>query len=120
MANIISTVKAVQQGDVTFKAAQIAHPALSGKVLYRELGGMLEVSCQVKLGEAVTSGAVLCTIPTSCVPAIGLMYRYTSDADTAPDVRQCKISSTGVISNTSGLAFNVGYTMVFSVTTPLQ
>ena len=120
MPNIVSTVTVVQASDVAFKVANLTHPALIGKLFYRVLGGVLEVHCQAKLNSAVTSGAMLGTVPVTLgVSAMGLLYRYTSDADTSPDIRRCTINTTGVITNTSGLAFNIGYTLMFDMTIPI-
>lgn len=119
MPNTVSIVRVVQASDIELKFAQLTHPALAGKLLYRSLGGRLEVFCQVKLQATLASGSVLGSIPASCVPAIGTVYRYTADNDTAPDVRQCKISANGVITNTSGLAFSIGHTLILQLYTNL-
>ena len=119
MPNIVSIVRVVQTSDIELNVAQLTHPAFAGKLLYRKLGGRLEVFCQVKLQAAVASGSVLGNIPVSCVPAIGTVHRYTADNDTAPDIRQCKIDAHGVITNTSGLAFSIGHTVVVQLSTNL-
>ena len=119
MPSIVNTVKVLQESDLAFKVAAVAHPALLGKLEYQTIGGKLVVECQVKLMTTLASGAVLGTIPVQCLAAIGTLQRYTSDTDTAPDVRQCRISSSGVITNTSGLAFSSGYTLLLNLSTRL-
>ena len=119
MPNIVQTVKVVQASDLAFKDVTTVHPALVGKLKYQALGSRLVVECQVKLTAAVTSGAVLGTIPVQCLPAVGTLLRYTSDTDTAPDMRQCRIGAGGVITNTSGLAFNAGHTLLLNLSTTL-
>ena len=111
MPNIVSSVMVVQQQDLQWNVSTSTHPALAGKLFYRNLGGMLEVRCQSKLTSAITSGAVLGTISLQCLPAFGTVNRYTADTDTTPDVRRCNISADGVLTNSSGLAFNAGHTL---------
>lgn len=118
MANIVSSVMVVQQQDLQWKVSTSTHPALAGKLFYRNLGGMLEVRCQSKLTSAITSGAVLGTIPLQVQASLGTISRFTTDADTTPDVRRCSISSAGVLTNSSGLAFNIGYIIDLQLATP--
>ena len=118
MPNIVKSVAVMQPQDLAWQLATSTHPAIAGKLYYRKLGGMLEVMCQVNLAAAVTSGAVLGSIPVRCIADLGTLQRYTSSTDTSPDVRRCSISSDGVITNTSGLAFVAGYTLSLSLITP--
>lgn len=119
MPSIVNIVKVVQEIDLRYTAALTAHPALVGHLRHQKLGNMLNVFCQVKLGQPIANGAILGQIPAQCVPALGTLYRYTSDNDTAPDVRQCRINASGSITNTSGLNFSAGHTILLSLTTPL-
>ena len=117
MPNIVNTATVVLPQDLAWQLATSTHPAIAGKLYYRKLGGMLEVLCQAAIGAPVNSGAVLGSIPVSCSAALGTLQRYTSSTDTTPDVRRCSISSAGVITNTSGLAFAAGYTLLLSLIT---
>ena len=117
MYNIVNTVTVALPQDLAWQLATSTHPAIAGKLYYRKLGGMLEVMCQVNLTAAVTSGAVLGSIPVSCIAALGTLQRYTSSTDATPDVRRCSISSAGVITNTSGLEFASGDTLSLSLIT---
>ena len=119
MPNIVNTVTVVLPQDLAWQLATSTHPAIAGKLYYRKLGGMLEVMCQVNLTAAVTSGAVLGSIPVSCIAALGTLQRYTSTSDTTPDVRRCSINEFGLVTNSSGLAFSAGHTLVLSVITKI-
>lgn len=78
----------MQPKDLDWQLATSTHPAIAGKLYYRKLGGKLEVMCQATLTAAVTSGAVLGSIPVSCSAALGTLQRYTSSTDATPDVRR--------------------------------
>lgn len=119
MPNIAKIVTVMQQQDVAWQSAISAHPAIAGKLFYRNLGGMLEVMCQATLNASVTSGAVLGSIPLSCIAGLGTLQRYTSTSDTTPDVRRCSINEFGLVTNSSGLAFSAGHTLVLSVITKI-
>ena len=109
----------MQSKYLDWQLADSTHPALAGKLFYRNLGGMLEVMCQATLNAPVNSGAVLGSIPVSCIAALGTLQRYTSTSDTTPDVRRCSINEFGLVTNSSGLAFSAGHTLVLSVITKI-
>ena len=82
----------------------------------RKLAGCLEISATKKLTVALPSGATICKLPLAdlsgyTLPAWGLLCRYTSDTDTAPDIRRVQLMPDGKLVNNSGIACNIGHTI---------
>ena len=118
----MQSVVVLTPADVSWKVAESQASAVGSGVLYRKLGGVLEIMLNATCTAYISSEATLAILPTGFRPArnvLGTLIRYTSATDTTPDVRRCTLGADGRLLNSGGLVFAAGYTIIVSLQTPL-
>lgn len=116
-------IKILHPHCVSFKPVPSSHPAFGGGILIRTLGNAVELYAQVTLTASVLAGAKIAELPAAALigvasvyPVSGEMLRYTSAADTTPDVRRCLLKQDGFLYNASGFALSAGQIVILKLT----